>query len=62
MRTAEIATVALQLGIGRRQVYRWLEQGLGVYVADALACQLGKHPVEIWPNWTEEGNQGRLRL
>lgn len=46
-----IAAVALRLGIGRKQVYRWLDQGLGVFVADAIAVRLKHHPVHFWPEW-----------
>lgn len=36
-------------GVGRRQVYRWRDEGLTLAVADSLACRFGLHPVEVWP-------------
>jgi hypothetical protein len=47
----DIASVAVKLGLDRQQIYRYLQQGLGVYVADAVAIRLGRHPVNIWANW-----------
>jgi len=27
--------------------------GLSIWTADAIACSLGKHPMEVWPDWWE---------
>lgn len=48
-----VAHAALVLGVDRQYVYRWLHDGLGVYQADVVAVILGRHPVDIWPDWYE---------
>ena len=57
----EVATLALRLGVDRQQVYRWSSQGIGIYVADAIAIRLGRHPSLIWTDWfsysIEESNE-----
>ncbi len=47
----EVASLALRLGVDRQQIYRWSHQGIGVYVADAIAIRLGRHPSLIWSDW-----------
>ncbi len=45
------ADVAEMAGVSVRQVFRWKHDGIPVGRADRVACKLGYHPVEIWPEW-----------
>ena len=46
-----ILAAAERFGVDRQLIYRWLDQGVGVYVADGIAIRLGLHPWFIWPDW-----------
>ena len=48
-----ISAPAVRLGISHQQVLRWERSGLSAWQADAIACLLGLHPVELWPDWYE---------
>ena len=39
------------LGITRRSVQRYADEGISLYGADRLACRLGMHPCLVWPEW-----------
>jgi hypothetical protein len=41
--------LALRLGVHRSQLYRWRRYGVTVDQADTLACRVGRHPAELWP-------------
>lgn len=46
---------AKALGLDRIQIVRWLDYGLTEAQADELACKVGKHPIDIWPDiWVAE--------
>lgn len=36
------------LGVSRRVLYRWREDGVPIDTADTVATRLGYHPVHIW--------------
>jgi lambda repressor-like predicted transcriptional regulator len=46
-----VSTLARALGVERTQVAHWRSDGLPVDSADRIACSLGKHPAEVWPEW-----------
>jgi lambda repressor-like predicted transcriptional regulator len=47
-----INAVAAAAGIERRQLQRLLaRRRLRSDAADAIAVALGRHPVELWPDW-----------
>ena len=49
--TPDIET-ARDLGINTRQIAAVLARPtISIYAADRMACALGYHPVEIWPDW-----------
>lgn len=41
-------SLAEDLGCDRRQVTRWVNNGVPVDTADRLAVALGMHPAEVW--------------
>lgn len=43
--------LARAIGVDARQVYRWREYGIPADRADEVACTLGYHPAELWPDW-----------
>lgn len=46
-----IARAAALLDVDRTQAYRWRRYGLTVDQADELACRVGLHPANVWPDW-----------
>lgn len=44
---------AQDLGVTRRTVVRWRTGATGInsITADRVACSIGHHPLELWPNW-----------
>ena len=46
-----VTVLAAALGRSREQVARWRSGGLPLCSADAVACALGRHPAEVWPEW-----------
>jgi hypothetical protein len=46
-----VTALADALGRPRRQVSRWRSDGIPLFSADLVACALGRHPVEVWPEW-----------
>lgn len=48
-----------RLGINPRQVYRWRSYGVQWSRADQMACALGLHPGDIWPEWWEASDDAR---
>lgn len=43
--------IAAALGIGARTLFRKRHTGLTRWEADRLAVRIGRHPVEIWPDF-----------
>lgn len=44
-----ILALARRLGVGNKQVHRWIaEGGIPFYAADDAACRLGLHPDAVW--------------
>lgn len=39
------------LGIAERQLIRWEESGIPLYIADRIAATLERHPVTLWPDF-----------
>ena len=48
--TPRIAELA---GVSRRTVNRWRHAGIPLELADRLACAIGLHPSNVWPEWYE---------
>jgi plasmid maintenance system antidote protein VapI len=46
---------AEHLGVARETILRWRNEGvrIGGTLADVIAIKLGRHPVELWPEWPE---------
>lgn len=40
------------LGVDRDQVTAWRRTGVPLWRAEALAIGLGRHPDELWPDWS----------
>lgn len=50
-------SLAAQIGVTRETVQRWQthpDATLAESFADRLACQIGLHPCEVWPEWFAE--------
>lgn len=49
-----IVEIARRSGIDSAQIHRW-KRGAGIPAAkaDQLACSLGVHPAQLWPDWFE---------
>ena len=41
-------------GINERTLWRWTQDGIRPSDADRIACLLGFHVSEIWPEWFDE--------
>ncbi len=39
------------LGADDNTIRWWRANGLTLYQADRLACRLGHHPADLWPNY-----------
>lgn len=51
------------LGVHKRTLRRWMNDGVPIPRADELACQLGLHPLIVWPDLWEAAEDARgLRL
>ena len=38
--------------VDRRTIRRWIVAGeVPVWSADEIACAMGRHPAELWPEW-----------
>lgn len=48
--------IAAALHVNHRTVQRWRtgQIRLNEQFADQLACHLGVHPANIWPNWFDD--------
>ena len=50
--------IAQMLGANYYSVQNWRKNGMTAVTADRIAVKLGKHPIELWPDfwdeWTEE--------
>ena len=42
------------VGASRRTLTRWVSAGVPLEHADRIACSLGYHVCEIWPEWFDE--------
>jgi hypothetical protein len=49
----DIGIVSRITGINRRALYKYRRDGLTVWQADDIACNLGVHPSAIWHDWYE---------
>ena len=42
-------TIAERMGVSRRTVQRWLDNGVDVMLADTIAVKvIGEHPIYVW--------------
>ena len=48
-RGATIDTIAITIGVSRRTIHRWINQGIPAEQADRAAIALGTHPACLWP-------------
>lgn len=46
-----LSELALRSGYSPRTIHRWKTNGIPLHSADQLACRLGYHPANIWPDW-----------
>lgn len=46
-----VSALARTLGRNRAQVSKWRATGVPLLSADRVACALGRHPAEVWPQW-----------
>jgi hypothetical protein len=46
-----VSALARTLGRSRAQVSKWRATGVPLLTADRVACALGRHPAEVWPQW-----------
>jgi hypothetical protein len=44
--------LARLVGVSVSAVQAWSERGLDEYRADQVAVALGRHPAEVWPQWS----------
>lgn len=44
-----IGTLATRIGVSRRTVHRWINQGIPADQADRAAIAVGTHPACLWP-------------
>lgn len=51
---ASVAAKAERLGVSRERVYDHLRRGVNEWVADELACRVGFHPAQVWPDWFDD--------
>lgn len=42
---------AIMLGVSRRTVLGWRDNGITYWDADRAATALGVHPTRLWPDW-----------
>lgn len=45
-----IDTIARTIGVSRRTIHRWINEGVPAEQADRTAIALGTHPACLWPN------------
>jgi hypothetical protein len=47
-----VGTIADAIGFARGTIHSWRRRsGIPLYSADQVACRLGMHPVDLWPDW-----------
>jgi hypothetical protein len=46
-----VSELARAVRVGRTQLAHWRRDGVPIDSADRLACGLGRHPAEVWPEW-----------
>ena len=53
----ELTRLAVVLGVSRKSVNRWKQEGVPEPSADAAAVHLGLHPFDVWGNhwWDDRG-------
>lgn len=49
-----VTVISELTGINRRTLTRWVNDGIRDDDADRIACALGYHVAEIWPQWFDE--------
>lgn len=49
-----IAEAARAAGFHSAQLSRWKRTGVPAAAADRLAVALGRHPLELWPDWDDD--------
>lgn len=57
MGSPNLCQVARLTGFHRRQVARWLNDGLTEHQADAAAVAAGFHPASVWPEWWDYADE-----
>lgn len=48
--------IAQRIGQHRSLIHRYRKDGLTPNMADRIAIALGRHPIEIWPDYHEVSN------
>lgn len=46
-----VHVVAQRLGLSGSTWQQYRDNGVSPGVADRLACRIGRHPAELWPDW-----------
>ena len=49
-RGVTIDTIARTIGVSRRTIHRWINEGVPAEQADRTAIALGTHPTCLWPD------------
>jgi len=44
-------TIGAIIGVTRQTLYRWRDNGIPWWSADAAAIHAGAHPLELWPDF-----------
>jgi hypothetical protein len=47
----DVSAFAKTCGVARPAIYQWRKHGVRIDQADRVAVALGKHPLEIWPEF-----------
>ena len=46
-----VSELSRAVKIERTQLAKWRRDGVPIDSADRLACAVGCHPAEVWPEW-----------
>lgn len=46
-----IQAAATALNVSTASIHRYLQDGIFFFKADRYAVALGKHPIDLWPDW-----------
>ncbi len=52
-----LVSLAEQVGVSPRTIWRWQKRGLTDFQADRAAVRLGLHPSLLWEGWFEHATQ-----